>query len=128
MELKLNSGDVITIPDDCKAVVKDKVITIEKAVQEFKDGDFVYDGVKVRVLSWDSKFVGKEGDVIKVLVQDLTTSMRWQKDFNSVQYRSIDFVLETVYNPIWLPIGIDLDTGYSQIDNLLFKKLGINVS
>ena len=40
MELKLNSGDVITIPDDCKAVIKDKVITVEKAVQEFKDGDF----------------------------------------------------------------------------------------
>lgn len=42
MELKLNSGDVITIPEDCKAVIKDKVITVEKAVQEFKDGDFVY--------------------------------------------------------------------------------------
>ena len=42
MELKLNSGDVITIPDDCKAVIKDKVITVEKAVQDFNDGDFVY--------------------------------------------------------------------------------------
>ena len=41
MELKLNSGDTITIPDDCKAVVKDKIITVEKEVQEFKDGDFV---------------------------------------------------------------------------------------
>ena len=40
MELKLNSGDVITIPDDCKAVIKDKIITVEKEVQEFKDGDF----------------------------------------------------------------------------------------
>ena len=41
MELKLNSGDVITIPDDCKAVIKDKISTVEKEVQEFKDGDFV---------------------------------------------------------------------------------------
>ena len=41
MELKLNSGDTITIPDDCKAVIKDKIITVEKAVQEFNDGDFV---------------------------------------------------------------------------------------
>ena len=41
MELKLNSGDVITIPDDCKAVIKDKIITVEKEVHEFKDGDFV---------------------------------------------------------------------------------------
>ena len=41
MELKLNSGDVITIPDDCKAVIKDKIITVEKEVHEFKDGEFV---------------------------------------------------------------------------------------
>ena len=41
MELKLNSGDTITIPDGCKAVIKDKIITGEKEVQEFKDGDFV---------------------------------------------------------------------------------------
>ena len=41
MELKLNSGDSITIPDDCKAVIKDKIITVEKEVQEFEDGDFV---------------------------------------------------------------------------------------
>lgn len=40
MELKLNSWDIITIPDDCKAVIKDKIITFEKEVQEFKDGDF----------------------------------------------------------------------------------------
>ena len=42
MELKLNSGDVITIPDGCRAVIKDKIITFEKEVHEFKDGDFVY--------------------------------------------------------------------------------------
>lgn len=41
MELKLNSGDTITIPDGCRAVIKDKIITFEKEVQEFKDGDFV---------------------------------------------------------------------------------------
>ena len=41
MELKLNSGDTITIPDGCKAVIKDKIITVEKEVHEFKDGDFV---------------------------------------------------------------------------------------
>ena len=41
MELKLNSGDTITIPDGCRAVIKDKIITVEKEVQEFEDGDFV---------------------------------------------------------------------------------------
>ena len=42
MELKLNSGDTITIPDGCRAVIKDKIITVEKEVQEFEDGDFLY--------------------------------------------------------------------------------------
>lgn len=50
MELKLNSGDVITIPDDCKAVIKDNVITVEKEEQEFKDGDFCT--VKTSHRSW----------------------------------------------------------------------------
>ena len=53
MELKLNSGDVITIPDDCKAVIKDKIITVEKEVQEFKDGDFVASndlGIKILMI------------------------------------------------------------------------------
>lgn len=40
MELKLNSGDTITIPDGYRAVIKDKIITVEKEVQEFEDGDF----------------------------------------------------------------------------------------
>ena len=40
MELKLNSGDTITIPDGCKAVIKDKIITFEKEVKEFEYGDF----------------------------------------------------------------------------------------
>ena len=31
MELKLNSGDVITIPGDCKAVIKDK-ISLQKCI------------------------------------------------------------------------------------------------
>ena len=42
MEVKLESGDTITIPDGCRAVIKDKIITVEKEVQEFEDGDFVY--------------------------------------------------------------------------------------
>lgn len=40
MEVKLQSGDTITIPEGCKAIVKDGSIEIEK-VQEFKDGDIL---------------------------------------------------------------------------------------
>ena len=44
MEIILNCGDKINIPDGCKAEIKDGVITIEKKRMEtprFKDGDFV---------------------------------------------------------------------------------------
>lgn len=45
MEIILNCGDKINIPDGCKAEIKDGVITIEKK-PKFKDGDiFFNDGV-----------------------------------------------------------------------------------
>ena len=41
MEIVLNCGDKINIPDGCKAEIKDGVITIEKP--RFKDGDILAD-------------------------------------------------------------------------------------
>ena len=40
MEIILNCGDKINIPDGCKAEIKDGVITIEKEIK-FKDGDIL---------------------------------------------------------------------------------------
>ena len=40
MKVELQNGDRITIPEGCKAIVKDGSVVIEKEkVQEFKDGD-----------------------------------------------------------------------------------------
>ena len=39
MKVELQSGDTITIPQGCKEVVNDGIVTVEKEVQEFKDGD-----------------------------------------------------------------------------------------
>ena len=39
MRIELQAGDTITIPEGCKAIVKDGIVTIQKEVQEFKDGD-----------------------------------------------------------------------------------------
>lgn len=43
MKVELQCGDTITIPDGCKAIVKDGSVVFEKEekeeVQEFKDGD-----------------------------------------------------------------------------------------
>lgn len=46
MKVELQVGDFITIPNGCKAVVKDNVVVFEKEekieVQEFKDGDVLH--------------------------------------------------------------------------------------
>lgn len=40
MEIKLNAGDKINIPENCKATIEDNVIIIEEQ-KEFKDGDIL---------------------------------------------------------------------------------------
>ena len=46
MKVELQCGDSITIPEGCKAIVKDGIIVFEKEekeeVQEFKDGDALH--------------------------------------------------------------------------------------
>lgn len=39
MKVELQCGDTITIPDGCKAIVKDGSVVFEKEEQEFEDGD-----------------------------------------------------------------------------------------
>lgn len=41
MEIILNCGDKINVPQGCKAKIKDDVITIEKEEPKFKDGDIL---------------------------------------------------------------------------------------
>lgn len=45
MEIKLNAGDKINIPENCKAIIEDGLITIEEkqgeTQEEFKDGDIL---------------------------------------------------------------------------------------
>lgn len=41
MEIKLNAGDKITIPENCKATIKDNQIIIEEQ-KEFKEGDILH--------------------------------------------------------------------------------------
>ena len=50
MEIILNCGDKINIPDGCKAKIKEGVITIESAVKEFKDGDILTSNIKECVM------------------------------------------------------------------------------
>lgn len=46
MEVKLNAGDILNIPEGCKAVIRDNMVVFEREekeeVQEFKDGDVLH--------------------------------------------------------------------------------------
>ena len=41
MKVELQCGDTITIPEGCKAIVKDGCVEIEKVEKEFKRGDVI---------------------------------------------------------------------------------------
>lgn len=64
MKVELQCGDTITIPEGCKAIVKDGSVVFEKeeqTEQEFKDGD-----VLVIVANWKrhNAFIYKGSDVL----------------------------------------------------------------
>ena len=42
MDVKINDGDTIQIPEGCKAVIKDNVVVFEKEKENFKDGDILH--------------------------------------------------------------------------------------
>lgn len=50
MKVELQSGDTITIPEGCKAIVKDGSVVFEKEEREFKDGDIIAKGEAVAIL------------------------------------------------------------------------------
>lgn len=49
MEIKLNTGDKITIPEDCEATIEGNQIIIKKQ-EEFKDGDILISKYRRRIV------------------------------------------------------------------------------
>lgn len=85
IELQLQCGDTIAIPDGCKATIKDGVVIFEKE-EKFKDGDilvsfvseerynaFIYKGTDKN--GFHSYYVGV--DVCKLLSISTSPSNRW---------------------------------------------------
>ena len=54
MEIKLNAGDKITIPENCKATIEDNQIIIEEQKEEFKDGDILRSTISNRTIIFKS--------------------------------------------------------------------------
>ena len=53
MEIKLNAGDKINIPENCKATIEDNLIIIGEK-QEFKEGDILHSNITGRVVIFKS--------------------------------------------------------------------------
>ena len=53
MEIKLNAGDKIQVPANCKAIIENNQIIIEE-MQEFKDGDILHSNMTGRVVIFKS--------------------------------------------------------------------------
>lgn len=54
MEIKLNAGDKIQVPANCKATIEDNLIIIEKKQDDFKDGDILHSNITGRVVIFKS--------------------------------------------------------------------------
>ena len=83
MKIELQCGDTITIPDGCKATIKDGNVIFEKEVQEFKDGDVlcsVYNGAMVI-------FKEKEKDGSRYFYSHYNTDRSSNKGWNSAAFR-----------------------------------------
>ena len=83
MEIKLQCGDTIAIPDGCKATIKDGSVVIEKEVQEFENGDVlcsVYNGAIVI-------FKEKEKDGSRYFYSHYNTDRSSNKGWNSAAFR-----------------------------------------
>lgn len=50
MKIKLNAGDKIQVPANCKATIEDNLIIIEKKQDDFKDGDILHSNTTHRVV------------------------------------------------------------------------------
>lgn len=85
MKVELQAGDTITIPEGCKAIIKDGSVVFEKE-QKFKDGDilahakrlgypcpFIYKGTDER--SFHKFYIGL--DSLRTICQSDGAELRW---------------------------------------------------
>lgn len=56
MEIVLNCGDKINVPEGCKATIEDGVITIEKEEPKFKDGDILISKRKTNIVIFKGQY------------------------------------------------------------------------
>ena len=85
------------------------------------EGDYIWDGL--RIVTLGIQYFSNNKDVLKIAIPYFKGE--WKKDFRSVEYKTIDLSVLTIFDPLWLPVGFDINTCESQIDKLLKERIGI---
>ena len=83
MEIKLQAGDTIAIPNGCKATIKDGNVIFEKEEQEFKDGDVLYSVYSGTILIFKEICEDDSGE----FYSHYNTSCSSNKGWNKVAFR-----------------------------------------
>ena len=78
MEIKLNAGDKINIPENCKATIEDNVIIIEEKKEELKDGDILHSIYDCTMIIF--KALGNAGGMTSYYNNGVETNEGWRVD------------------------------------------------
>lgn len=109
MEIKLNAGDKIQVPANCKATIEGDLIIIEERKEEFKDGDILRSTISNRTIIFksykkDSKIICdihyNNCDIVNYLGWDishyyLATEEEKQAFFNELYTKGLRWNAET---------------------------------
>ena len=80
MKVELQCGDTITIPEGCKAIVKDGSVVFEKEVQEFKDGDVLCSVYNSTMLIFKEEYKDHSSRFYTHYNTNHSSNEKWNKD------------------------------------------------
>lgn len=80
MRIKLQAGDTITIPEGCKAIIKEGSVVFEKEEQEFKDGDVLCSLYNSTMLIFKEEYKDHSDRFYTRYNTNHSSNEKWNKD------------------------------------------------
>lgn len=80
MKVELQCGDKITIPEGCKAIVKDGSVVFEKEVQEFENGDVLCSAYNNTMVIFKEEYKDLSNRFYTHYNTNHSSNEKWNKD------------------------------------------------
>ena len=80
MKVELQCGDAITIPEGCKAIVKDGCVVFEKEDQEFENGDVLCSVYNSTMLIFKEEYKDRSNRFYTHYNTNHSSNEKWNKD------------------------------------------------